>query len=80
MARRSAPVRYLNLSQVEQRLGLAPKSLSSKIKLPTPDVVVGPVNDDGSIPRGTVRGWLPETVDAWHAARPGQGTRTDLHG
>ncbi|WP_373202702.1 hypothetical protein [Mycobacterium marinum] len=73
------PRQYLSLSQVEQRLGLAPKSLS-KVRLPAPDAVVGPVNGDGSLPRGTVRGWLPETIDEWNAARPGRGTRSDLKG
>lgn len=68
---------YLNLAQFEERLGMARGSLS-KYRLPDPDVVVGPVNDDGSIPRGTARGWLPETIDEWNAARPGQGRRTDL--
>lgn len=63
---------YLNVAQVEQRLGLAHNSLS-RIKLPTPDVIVGPVNDDGSHPRGTARGWLPETIDEWNANRPGRG-------
>lgn len=70
-------VHYLNLAQFEERLGMARGSLS-KFRLPDPDVVVGPVNDDGSIPRGTARGWTPETIDEWNAARPGQGRRTDL--
>lgn len=69
------PSVYLNRAQVEEELGLASGSLS-KIKMPEPDVVVGPVNGDGTIPRGTVRGWLPETIDAWE--RPGRGARTDL--
>lgn len=76
MAKRSK--QYLNLAQVEEHLGLARGSLSSRIKLPTPDVIVGPVNDDGTIPRGTVRGWLPSTIDQWNAHRPGRGARTDL--
>lgn len=70
--------RYLNLAQVEERLGVARGPLSSRIKLPGPDVIVGPVNSDGSIPRGTVRGWLPQTIDIWQANRPGRGARTDL--
>lgn len=40
------PRRYLNVAQVEQRLGLGRGALS-RAKFPTPDVVVGPVNDDG---------------------------------
>lgn len=71
--------RYLSVAQIEERLGLRPKALTgSKTKLPPADAIIGPVNDDGSLPRGTVRGWLPETIDAWHATRPGQGARTDL--
>jgi len=72
------PRHYLNRAQVEEYLGLAPGSLS-KYKLPDPDVIVGPVNDDGTIPRGTVRGWTRETIDRWNATRPGRGARTDLH-
>lgn len=71
------PRAYLNRAQVEEHLGLAPGSVS-KIKLPTPDVVVGPLAEDGTIPRGTVRGWTVETIDKWNANRPGRGTRTDL--
>ena len=72
-----APRRYLSQSQIEERLGVARGALS-KYKLPPPDAVIGPVNDDGSLPRGTIRGWLPETIDQWNANRPGQGARTDL--
>jgi hypothetical protein len=68
---------YLSQAQIVERLGLARGSLS-KYKLPPPDAIIGPVNDDGSLPRGTVRGWLPETIDEWNASRPGQGKRTDL--
>ncbi len=69
---------FLNLAQVEEHLGLARGSLSSRIKLPEPDVIVGPVNADGSVPRGTVRGWTVQTIAAWQATRPGRGARTDL--
>lgn len=69
---------YMNRAQVEEYLGLALGSLS-KIKMPTPDVVIGPVNADGTLPRGTVRGWAEATIDKWNAERPGQGARTDLH-
>jgi hypothetical protein len=71
------PRRYLSQAQLAERVGVAPKSLS-RYKLPPPDAVIGPVNDDGTLPRGTIRGWLPETIDQWNAARPGRGTRTDL--
>ena len=63
-------LRFLNRGQVEERLGLALGSLS-KIKMPEPDVTVGPVNPDGSIPRGTVRGWTADTIDRWNAGRRG---------
>lgn len=69
--------RFLNLAQVEERLGLAPRSLS-KVRMPAPDAITGPENPDGTLPRGTTRGWLPDTIDEWNATRPGQGARTDL--
>ena len=31
-----------------------------------------------STPAGPLRGWAPETIDAWMASRPGRGARTDL--
>ncbi|MDI9900522.1 helix-turn-helix transcriptional regulator [Rhodococcus sp. IEGM 1409] len=71
------PVLYLSRAQLAERIGLSSDSLS-RYKLPTPDVVIGPVNDDGTIPRGSTRGWTPETVDEWNANRPGRGARTDL--
>ncbi|WP_287487745.1 hypothetical protein [Rhodococcus sp. (in: high G+C Gram-positive bacteria)] len=46
--------------------------------LPDPDVTIGPINDDGTIPRGTHQGWADATIDEWHANRPGRGARTDL--
>ncbi|MFC0314465.1 helix-turn-helix transcriptional regulator [Gordonia phosphorivorans] len=69
--------RYLSQRQVAAHIGVEPSTLS-RYRLPEPDVTIGPVNDDGTLPRGTVRGWLPETIDAWNAARPGRGARTDL--
>lgn len=71
------PQAYLSRAQLAERIGVSP-SVMSRYKLPEPDVVVGPVDEDGTIPRGSVRGWLPETVDEWHANRPGRGARTDL--
>lgn len=73
----ATPRVYLSRQQLARRIGVATGALS-RYKLPQPDVVVGPVNDDGTIPRGSVRGWLPETVDEWNANRPGRGARTDL--
>lgn len=59
-------VRYLSRTEFAERIGVTPGALS-RYRLPEPDAVVG-----------TTRGWLPETVDAWQAARPGPGARTDL--
>lgn len=72
------PVGYLSLRQVADRIGVEPSTLS-RYKLPEPDATIGPVDDDGTVPRGTFRGWLPETIDVWNAARPGRGARTDRH-
>ncbi|WP_099024337.1 helix-turn-helix domain-containing protein [Mycolicibacterium palauense] len=71
------PARYLSQAQFAERIGVAPNSMG-RYKLPPPDATIGPVNDDGTIPRGTVRGWLAETIDEWNAHRPGRGARTDL--
>ena len=65
---------YLSLRQVEQHLGLA-RGGAAKYRLPQPDVIVGPVNADGTLPRGTVRGWRLQTIDDWNATRPGHGGR-----
>ncbi len=66
-------IRYLSQAEVAARIGVEPKSLS---RFPRPDVVIGPPPDDldsQAWPRGVFRGWLPETVDAWNATRPGRG-------
>lgn len=68
---------YLNRAQAAERVGVAPSSLS-RYPLPPPDVIVGPVDEDGHPVGRAVRGWLPETIDKWHAERPGRGARTDL--
>lgn len=68
---------YLSRAQFAERIGVVPSALG-RYKLPEPDVVIGPIDADGTIPRGTVRGWLPATVDEWQANRPGRGARTDL--
>jgi predicted DNA-binding transcriptional regulator AlpA len=70
-------VRYLSANQVAERIGVKPSTLT-RYKLPPADAITGPVNDDGSLPRGTTRGWLPATIEEWNAHRPGQGARTDL--
>lgn len=56
-----ATKRYLSRTEVAERIGVKPDTLG-RYKLPEPDAVIG-----------TTRGWLPATIDAWHAARPGPG-------
>lgn len=73
------PLRFLNRAQLAERIGVAPSALS-RYNLPPEDAIIGPVNDDGTLPKGTVRGWLEPTVDEWNSNRPGRGARTDLHG
>lgn len=49
---------YLDRQQFAARIGVKPDTLG-RYKLPPPDVMIG-----------SQRGWLPETIDAWQAARP----------
>lgn len=59
--------RYLSVAEVAERLGVSVNSVkgyAAKGILPTPDATIG-----------ATRGWLPATIDAWHAARPGHGGR-----
>ena len=53
--------RYLSLTEVARRLGITTGALAG-YKLPEPDALIG-----------RTRGWLPETIDEWNAARPGRG-------
>jgi predicted DNA-binding transcriptional regulator AlpA len=59
---------YLDLAGVADRLGLAYQSVrsyrSQDSTFPAPDIVLG-----------QSPGWLPETIDAWVARRPGHGFR-----
>lgn len=62
---------YLSLNGVAKRLGLAHSTVKTYLddgRLPEPDVAVG----SGKSP---TYGWLPETIDEWHASRPGKGGR-----
>lgn len=59
-------IQYLSVSEVAARIGVTAGTLS-RYRLPAPDAMIG-----------TVRGWTPATIDAWQAARPGRGARTDL--
>ena len=65
---------YLGTAAVAQRAGLAVPTVRSYILkglLPDADVTI-------TTPSGPLRGWAPETIDAWLASRPGRGARTDL--
>lgn len=53
--------RYLSLKEVGERIGTS-NPAARGYHLPEPDALIG-----------TTRGWLPETIDAWNAARPGRG-------
>lgn len=70
----SEPVRYLGLADLAERAGISSKTAAAYGQtgyLPEPDAVI----TSGA---REVRGWLPETVDAWLVSRPGRGARTDL--
>lgn len=54
-------IRYLSPSELAARIGVKTATLC-RYKLPEPDAMIG-----------RTRGWLPETIDAWNAARPGRG-------
>ncbi|MFC0266337.1 hypothetical protein [Alloscardovia macacae] len=56
-------INYLSLSDIAERIGVKSTSMSL-YKLPEPDARIG-----------RTRGWLPETIDAWQATRPGHGGR-----
>lgn len=51
--------RFLSLTEVAQRLGVTTGGLLN-LRLPEPDALIG-----------RTRGWKPETIDRWNAARPG---------
>lgn len=53
---------YLSRQQIAERLGMKSVRSLSGIDLPPHDVEVG-----------IHKGWKPETIDAWHAERPGRG-------
>ena len=54
--------RYLSLKEVGPDSGSRHPSATG-YHLPEPDALIG-----------STRGWLPETIDAWNAARPGRGS------
>ena len=60
--------RFLSLKEVGERLGV--KNPAAKgYNLPEPDALIG-----------ATRGWLPETIDRWNAARPGRGVGGGVYG
>lgn len=70
-----ASINYLGRSEFAARIGVTSGTLNQYIRqgrVPEPDALIG-------IGDRAVRGWLPETIDAWQASRPGRGARTDLH-
>lgn len=56
-------IRYLSRTELAERIGVKPATVA-RYKLPEPDAMIG-----------TTRGWLPATVDAWNASRPGSPGR-----
>ncbi|MFJ9364842.1 hypothetical protein ACIRRA_10550 [Nocardia sp. NPDC101769] len=76
---RTTSCRYLNRAQVAERIGVAASALS-RYNLPDPDAIIGPINPDGTLPKGTVRGWYESTIDEWHAWRGGRPAGTAAHG
>lgn len=59
---RTTVIKYLSVKQVAARLGMKSARSLSGVELPPHDVEVG-----------VHKGWKPETIDAWHAERPGRG-------
>lgn len=54
--------KYLSQKEIAERLGMKSVRSLSGIKLPPHDAEIG-----------NRKGWLPTTIDAWHAERPGRG-------
>ena len=68
------PTEYLGTAAVAERVGLAVATIRSYILkgiMPEADVII-------TTPSGPIRGWTPDTIDAWLADRPRRGARTDL--
>lgn len=69
MSAEKQPLKYLSIKEFAQRIGVTANTIhgySAKGMLPTPDAVIG-------CGKSIARGWLPETIDAWNASRPGPG-------
>lgn len=79
---RPEPITYLSRAAVAQRLGLARDTLKIYCRRsvgPVPDIYVVTSLLTPGLPERRTYGWLPETVDAWQASRPGRGYRRDIH-
>ncbi|SKX80202.1 putative transcriptional regulator [Mycobacteroides abscessus subsp. bolletii] len=59
---RRAPVHYMGISEVAEFLGLKGASSLTKYALPEEDARIG-----------KYRGWTEQTIEVWHASRPGPG-------
>ena len=67
---------YLSIGDFAARINVARATIEGYDRdgrLPAPDVVIG-------LGTRKTRGWAVETIDAWQAARPGRGARTDIQG
>jgi len=65
---------YLGTAAVAERVGLTVPTIRSYILkdlMPDADVII-------TTPSGPLRGWAPETIDAWQASPPGPGGGTGL--
>ena len=68
------PFRHLGLAALAERASTTHGTASryqAEGRLPAPDIILV----EGA---RQARGWLPATIDAWLATRPGRGARTDL--
>ncbi len=57
-------IRYLNAAEFAEYIGVK-RNTVSRYKLPPVDAYIGKDR----------HGWLPESIDAWQARRPGPGNR-----
>jgi hypothetical protein len=55
--------KFLSRPEVARKIGVKPDTLN-RYELPKEDALIG-----------TLKGWLPETIDIWNRARPGKGNR-----
>lgn len=65
---------YLSIGDFAARINVARATIEAYNRdgrLPAPDVIIG-------LAGRKTRGWAVDTIDAWQAARPGQGARTDI--